>query len=225
MAEGLAKKENLSESFNEKERGTQLTEVELISKIKEGTNPIYENVFFEKFHKLVCFELSKFFKSKEQIEDLTQEIFEKVFCAIREGGYKEKKGFKSWIVTITKHKAIDYIRSKKNKLETFGDLLDDQKRVDFLLKKLSDADLNPEDAFILKQSKERSNFLLKKLITQLPVQQQEVVNLHTYMGMSFKEIAKKTNIKLNTILSSYRYAKINLKKLAEKNGISEFDLK
>ena len=52
------------------------------------------------------------------------------------------------------------------------------------------------------------NEQLKQLttaLTKLPVEQREVIVLHTHGQMRFRAIAKSLNVSLNTVKSRYRY--------------------
>jgi RNA polymerase sigma-70 factor (ECF subfamily) len=56
------------------------------------------------------------------------------------------------------------------------------------------------------------------MIQFLPDDQKEVLILRLYYHLSFKEIADKTNVSINTALGRMRYALINLRKMmVEKN--------
>jgi RNA polymerase sigma-70 factor (ECF subfamily) len=54
----------------------------------------------------------------------------------------------------------------------------------------------------------------------LPQDQKEVLMMRMYFDMSFKEIAERTNVSINTALGRMRYALINLRKMAEKKNIT-----
>ena len=60
---------------------------------------------------------------------------------------------------------------------------------------------------------------LRKLITHLPEEQREVILMRHYEDLSFKEIADKTNVSINTALGRMRYALINLRRMIEENQI------
>ena len=51
------------------------------------------------------------------------------------------------------------------------------------------------------------------LIKELPEDQMEVVKMRYFQQMSFKDIADKTGVSINTSLGRMRYALINLRKL------------
>ncbi len=61
---------------------------------------------------------------------------------------------------------------------------------------------------------------VKDLIQELPEDQQQVIYMRHYMGLSFKEIADQTDVSINTALGRMRYALINLRKLIEKKKLS-----
>jgi RNA polymerase sigma-70 factor (ECF subfamily) len=84
----------------------------------------------------------------------------------------------------------------------------------FNSRKLSDP--NIEDHIVKVQIRKD----IRKLISQLPDDQKEVVILRHYAGLSFREIADITDVSINTALGRMRYALINLRKLMEENKIS-----
>ena len=57
------------------------------------------------------------------------------------------------------------------------------------------------------------------MVGKLPEEQQEVIQLRMFQNMSFKEIAEKTGVSINTALGRMRYALINLRKLVEEHQI------
>lgn len=52
-------------------------------------------------------------------------------------------------------------------------------------------------------------------IEELPHNQLEVLRMRVYQDMSFKEIADRTGVSINTALGRMRYALINLRRLIE----------
>ena len=57
------------------------------------------------------------------------------------------------------------------------------------------------------------------LMEFLPDEQREVVYMRFYQDLSFKEIAEQTGVSINTSLGRMRYAILNLRRMAEKNGV------
>ena len=57
------------------------------------------------------------------------------------------------------------------------------------------------------------------MLQYLPENQQEVIKLRFFDGLSFKDIAEQTETSINTTLGRVRYALINLRKIMEENNI------
>ena len=57
------------------------------------------------------------------------------------------------------------------------------------------------------------------LVTFLPDVQQRVVRMRYFEGLSFKEIADRTGVSINTALGRMRYALINMRRMALESNI------
>ena len=60
---------------------------------------------------------------------------------------------------------------------------------------------------------------VRYLIKQLPEEQRRVLIMRHYADMSFKEIAEKTGVSINTALGRMRYALLNMRKMAEEKSM------
>lgn len=60
---------------------------------------------------------------------------------------------------------------------------------------------------------------LMRMLDYLPENQQEVIKLRFFDGLSFKEIAEQTETSINTTLGRVRYALINLRKIMDEHQI------
>lgn len=137
-------------------------------------------------------------------EDLFQETFIKAFKVLKSGRYQEEDKFAAWVVRMARNLAIDYIRKVKRGPSMVtapegGDVFDF----------IHIAEPSTEDKIIHKDMITQ----LRDLINQLPEEQREVLVLRHYGDLSFKEIARITNVPLNTSLGRMRYALNNLRKL------------
>ena len=59
-----------------------------------------------------------------------------------------------------------------------------------------------------------------RLVEYLPAEQRDVLKNRIFKGMSFKDIAEREDISINTALGRMRYALINLRKLVDKHKVS-----
>lgn len=60
---------------------------------------------------------------------------------------------------------------------------------------------------------------VRNLVKHLPDNQREVLEMRYYQDLSFKEIAEKTGVSINTALGRMRYAILNMRRMAEENRI------
>ncbi len=149
-------------------------------------------------------------KNQELAEDIFQETFIKVIRSLKRGKYIENGKFVSWVLRIAHNLIIDHFRKEKLK----GTVSNDSTDVDiFNSQKFSEATV--EDRLV----NDQILFEVKELINELPEDQQQVIYMRHYMGLSFKEIAEQTDVSINTALGRMRYALINLRKLIEKKNL------
>jgi RNA polymerase sigma-70 factor (ECF subfamily) len=61
---------------------------------------------------------------------------------------------------------------------------------------------------------------VRSLVSQLPKDQMDVVQMRYFSGMSFQDIADKSDVSINTALGRMRYALINLRKMMKEKNIA-----
>jgi len=114
---------------------------------------------------------------------------------------------------IAHNLSIDYFRSKRKiQLISETNSHENYNHFDFLA--------DPEDCSETKIIKAQIDADLHLIINQLPEDQQEVLKLRIFKGLSFKEIAEETNVSINTALGRMRYALINLRKVVDDHNMS-----
>ena len=150
-------------------------------------------------------------KNQELAEDIFQETFIKVIRSLKQGKYTENGKFVSWVLRISHNLIIDHFRKEKLK----GTISNDSCEVDIFNSQKFSED-NVEDQLVYSQILSE----VKDLIQELPEDQQQVIYMRHYMGLSFKEIAEQTDVSINTALGRMRYALINLRKLIEKKNLT-----
>ena len=60
---------------------------------------------------------------------------------------------------------------------------------------------------------------VRHLVRSLPAEQRQVLVMRYYRDMSFKQIAEKTGVSINTALGRMRYAILNLRRMARERHI------
>ena len=180
---------------------TDLSDSCLISLYKKGNEEALSSLFER--HKSRIFTTVFFIvKDKYIAEDILQEVFIKTINVIKENRYNEQGKFLPWILRVSHNMAIDNFRKeKRNPKITLADGSDI-----FNCLKFSESSEDNEE--LSKDSKK----YLKKMMLKLPDKQREVLVMRLYMKMSFQEIAKETNVSINTALGRMRYALLALRK-------------
>ena len=158
--------------------------------------------------KIYNFIYSKVF-DRDIAEDIFQDTFIKVIRTLKRGVYQEEGKFLPWVMRISHNLVIDHFR-KSNRIPIF------ESKDEFdIFQIIGDDAPNIESTMIDKQVVED----LKKLIVELPSDQQEVLTMRLYKDMSFREIAEITGVSINTALGRMRYAVINIRKLIEEHQV------
>ncbi len=186
-----------------------LTDEELVQLYAEGNNEAFD-ILLLRHKKRVYTYIYTTVKDVDIANDLFQETFIKAITTIKRGRYTEKGKFSSWILRISHNLTIDYFRKEKNENtisnEEYGlDLLNNIKIYDTDMQEYSD--------------KEETLTNLVGLIELLPDCQKEVLKMRIFEDISFKDIADKTQVSINTALGRMRYAVMNMKRLAKEHNI------
>lgn len=184
------------------------TDAHLVSCYLNGDEKSLEILINNHKSKIYNFIYSKVM-DRDIAEDIFQETFIKVIKTLKNGVYNEEGKFLSWVMRISHNLIIDHFR-KSNRMPKF-EASDDYDVFQFI----TDNSPNVESNLI----KDQVVNDLQNLITELPEDQKEVLNMRLYKDMSFKEIAEITGVSINTALGRMRYAIINLRKMIEDNQI------
>lgn len=142
-------------------------------------------------------------------EDIFQDTFIKIVQSIRNGKYSEEGKFLPWSLRIARNLAVDHLRIRNRSFKiTLNDGSDIFTVLDF-------KESTIEEKTIQKQSSNR----IRKMLDLIPFEQREVIVLRLYGEMSFKEIARLTDVSVNTALGRMRYGLLSLRKIADEKGI------
>lgn len=162
----------------------QLTD-KTVESLQNGSHKAFEVVFFKYFPK-VKYYISGFVKSADIAEELTQNVFYKIWenhksISITSRGIK---GFDSYIYTIAYRQTIDYIRSKQVRDSFYNDQM-----------ALSIDLVDIEDAYIA----EETRLLIEMEIENMPEKQRLIYKLSRNQGIPNEEIAQKLEISKRTV--------------------------
>lgn len=188
-----------------------MSDEELALAYIDGNNRAFDELLTRNQEKIFTY-IMYVVKDEDLANDLFQETFLKVITKLQNHQYADSGKFLWWLTRIAHNVIIDYYRAQKS------DKVVDAPRENDLSNLRSDnvMDGNRENelsnAQVLKD--------VKRLMESLPEAQRDVVYMRFYQELSFKEIAKLTNVSINTSLGRMRYALINLRKLTRQYNIA-----
>ena len=187
----------------------QLTDEILVKLYEDGNNQAFE-ILLSRYKSKVYTYIYLIVRNKELSEDIFQETFIKAIATIQQGRYVETGRFLGWVNRIAHNLIIDHFRREKNENTFSADGLE----YDIINNsKLSEKSV--EDTI----SNEQVLTDVIHLIDYLPQSQQEVVRMRFFEDLSFKEIAERTEVSINTALGRMRYALLNMRRIAHENDI------
>ncbi len=187
----------------------QLTDDQLVSLYQSGKNKAFE-ILLERYKSKVYTYIFLIVRNRELTEDIFQDTFIKAIATIQQGRYVESGRFLGWINRIAHNLIIDYYRREKNENTFSSDAVDYD-----VLNNANITEKSIEDVI----SNEQVFSDVVRLIDFLSESQQEVVRMRFFEDLSFKEIAEKTDVSINTALGRMRYALLNMRRIAIENDV------
>jgi RNA polymerase sigma-70 factor (ECF subfamily) len=154
--------------------------------VKAGDEESFELLLHRYRTPLVNF-LFRMVKSREQAEDLAQEVFIRVYRARED--YEPSAKFTTWLFRIATNLALNSLRDHRyQKLEMSIDapLNADSEDKDERHFEVADKHLTIEQEMVEKSRRE----MIKHAIEKLPEKQRAAVLLHKYQELDYAEIAK-----------------------------------
>lgn len=123
----------------------------------------------------------------ETAEDITQQVFERVYLNFDKVSALAEPQLKSWLYRVSTNLAVDHVRRSKKEL-----LSDEPVGAEIV-----DTDPLPEDELLKKRRREA----VMKAIEQLDETNRTIIMLHYFSDMTVNEISEQTGISPGTIKS------------------------
>lgn len=174
---------------------------QLIVDYLNGDDSAFE-MLLNKYLKPIYNFLYQFTNNASQTEDLTQETFIKTWKSIYK--FDPGKNFKTWLFTIAKNTAFDYLKKKKTIPFSYFENSEGNNKLEEI----------PEDSVSIAEIIEQQE-LAEKLeikLKQVPEQYRLILNLRYKEDFSLGEIAEILGKPYNTIKVYHQRALARLKK-------------
>lgn len=179
-----------------------MNDAELVQQVKNGNNNAFR-FMVSKYQRLVMHIVGRMVQQNDELEDICQEVFIKVFRRLDK--FRGDSKLSTWIATIAYNTAITHIRKQNRR----GELSYNEQPL--LIAGTEDAGLNQR----VVEEEEVKKYLLR-LIESLPVKYRTVITLFHLEEFSYKEIEEITGMPEGTVKSYLSRARKLLKGKIEK---------
>lgn len=179
-----------------------MNDSELVQQILNGNNNAFRYLVAN-YQRLVLHIVGRVVQRQDEVEDICQEVFIKVFGKIKK--FRGESRLSTWIATIAYNTSITHVRKQIRRGEQSYDeqpLLVASERDDSLNQKIVEKD-------------EAKRYLME-MVEKLPVNYRTVLTLYHLEEFSYKEIEEITGMPEGTIKSYLSRARILLKAKLEK---------
>jgi RNA polymerase sigma-70 factor, ECF subfamily len=162
---------------------------DLLEQIQSGDQAASKNLF-DAYHKTVFRLCSRMLRDSQEAEDVTQEVFLKVFLKIKK--FRGESNVSTWLYRITLNLCLNRLRRKK-----YARFLS----LDFLLEKGSQPAQEPEKEPLARLTQQEKKALVRNAVDSLPKNQRAAVILNHYMDFSYDEIAETMGLSTASVRS------------------------
>jgi RNA polymerase sigma-70 factor, ECF subfamily len=160
----------------------------LIQRCLKGDQAAWEAIVRQHWRKV--FNVAyKFVAKHDEAEDLTQEIFLKVFKSL--DTFDRRANFQTWLISVSRNLCIDHYRSVRKERET----------IDRAVDTTDIAPASPEPGPIAALEQRDRVVLLRQALAALPETLRTAVLLRDIQELSYQEIADKLKLPEGTVKS------------------------
>jgi RNA polymerase sigma-70 factor (ECF subfamily) len=140
----------------------------------------------------------KFVGRHDEAEDLTQDIFLKIFKALHT--FDRRANFQTWLISISRNLCIDHYRSVRKERETMARDVDSADLMPVSRERSPHAELEQLDL----------RHLIRQALAELPPALKEAVVLRDLQEFSYQEIADKLGLPEGTVKSRINRGRLEL---------------
>jgi RNA polymerase sigma-70 factor, ECF subfamily len=181
----------------------------LIRRCVTGDAAAWEEIV-QRFNRRIFNICYRFTGSPDDAEDLTQEVFIKVYRTL--SSYDVEKGaFQTWVTTMTRNLLVDHFR--KSKLDRATDSLEEPTTAESdslsLSDQIEDLGPTPDQRLLTRETQE----LVQKALQKLSPELRESVILRDLQDMDYREIALALKVPEGTVKSRINRGRTELARL------------
>lgn len=185
---------------------TEPPDVELVARASAGDEEAFEDLF-NRHRRRVALIASRFFRQREQIEEIVQESFTKAYFALSDFTNTQEASFAAWLARIAFNTCYDELRRIKRRPESaLGDISEEENAWLKEQMQASGAEADVESATIARD-------LAGKLLSRLSAEDRLVLVMLDAEGLSVSEIAKLTKWSTSKVKVRAHRARASLRRV------------
>lgn len=177
------------------------TDIDLYNSFLNGNNEAFDELINRHRKNLILF-INKYVHDLEISEDLAQDTF--VYVLINRKEYDFKYSLKTYLYTIAKCRAINYIRNQKKIVEFDEAFIKDEEEPNQI-----------EDNLLRNENKLK----IQEALAKLKPEYQSIIFLKDFEEFSYKEICKILNKNMSQVKVLIHRARKSLAKALRKEGL------
>lgn len=177
-----------------------LSDEELVKLIIESRNTKIYGILYDRYSQKVYSRCLKFVSQVEEAQDLTHDLFIKVFYNLSK--FQNKSSFSTWLYAVTYNHCLDYL-NKKNKLplENEERLLDSTP--DSSIEEIEDSEIFALKAEKLKIAMERVDSKDRMILLMKYLDESSIKDIATVLQLSESAVKMRINRAKRRILDVY----------------------
>lgn len=170
---------------------------ELIENCLNGDQAAFEELV-RRYKKFIYCTISYYIKDAEEVNDLAQEVFFRIYRNLKT--YNPEYKFSTWSAKVSRNLCLDHLRKKKFHLSSLEDY-----------ECLSSDDETPESKYI----RDERRVEVGRLVDRLPEKYKILLVLYHHKGLSYKEMAQRLEEPMSIIKNRLFRARLAIKENIE----------
>jgi RNA polymerase sigma-70 factor (ECF subfamily) len=186
-----------------------ISDLQLLEGCLSGDEASWREIV-RRYQKLIYNLSYRFCGRFDHAEELTQEIFLKIYRSLKK--FKSQRGeFKGWMTVMARNYLIDHIRKEKKRWTQYGGT-EELEKLDY-----NANDISPY-GHVEKMEKIR---FVHRCLEELSTDLRESLLLREIEGLSYEEIAGSLNVPLGTVKSRINRGRIELARVVNMRRLNE----
>lgn len=187
----------------------EVSDIELVARVRAGDEAAFEELF-NRHRRRVALIAGRFFRQREQVEEIVQEAFTKAYFALDSFSGDQEMSFGAWLARIAFNASYDELRRIKRHPESAMSNISEEESA-WLKEQLRDdgAGADVESAIVARD-------LAGKLLSRLSPEDRMVLVMLDAEGMSVSEIAQHTDWSISKVKVRAHRARVSLRRVLER---------